>query len=366
MNAMRRMASGEMQPEFDWSISYTASLLAVVERGDEWQEIIEYLEDYWHNDYRLAFAYYGVLYGFASLPRDFTDILYLYKDKAYLSQLYAEIHRQLHQKEIVCNFANVPTMNIDEPRDWCADTYSSITSFAVAGGSTNDSFKAKIKAEVELVWNNVLKSVPDQARKKERFYKALNNFYGDDLISFMAELNDYSGWEKTNMPWKNLLDCLGIKKAYEQKYGSLNQSDKVDSDEKSSVGSSQSLDDLFTHGVECKEANDSITMELGSMLTDNSWWNETAGLVADNDSRKQYLKDVEWFVENHEDKYRDMKKGLIDGHYKGQDQSNSQVLDRFVRFLKNKRKSLESWLQEIYKKVPIERIENLLREKYGK
>lgn len=349
LNAMRRIAIGEEKPQFDWSVNYTASLLAVAARSDDWQKVIEYLEDVRHNDYRLAFAYYGVLYGFASLPRDFTDILYMYKDKEYLSQMYAELHGQLHGEKAECNFDNVPTPLMKEPEGGFFG--SSVGGVASSVGSESTA-GASIRSQVMPFVDDALKgSVPNKSDKKKVLEKALANFRGYDIIDFMAELNDYSGWEKSNKPWGRLLDALGVREAYEQKYGRLSQP----KDAPSSVQPQFPFD------------------QSGSMLDDRSWWEETARLISDEKARKRYLVDVEWFVGNHEKEYRHLRgkrKGEVTrGEYWNKDKSNPEVLKRFTSFLEGRRDNRSGntgWLIPVYKEIPIEQVIEMLREKYGK
>lgn len=365
LNAMRRIALGEEQPQFDWSVNYTASLLAVVTRGDDWQKVIEYLEDIEHNDYSLAFAYYGVLYGFASLPRDFTDILYMYKDKAYLSQLYSEIHRQLHGEKVECNFDNVPTLSMKEPEGGffgssVGGVASSVRSESTAGAS--------IRSQVMPFVDDALKgSVPNKSDKKKVLEKALANFRGYDIIDFMAELNDYSGWEKSNKPWGRLLDALGVREGYEEKYGTLPQSNKTDSEEKSSPVQSQGSDGLFPEQTKNNDdAHDSFTNETKLLLEDRSWWDETAGLISDKKAKSRYCDDVKWFVDNHKEVYSEKNGGQKGGRYFGMGTANAEVFPRFETFLRNRRFGKLGYWSSDYQKIPVVDILNRLREKYGK
>lgn len=371
LNAMRRIAIGEEKPQFDWSVNYTASLLAVVTRGDDWQKVIEYLEDIEHSDYSLAFAYYGVLYGFASLPRDFTDVLYLYKDKTYLSQMYAELHGQLHGEKVECNFDNVPTLSMKEPEGGFFGSSVGGVASSVRGESTAG---ASIRSQVMPFVDDALKgSVPNKSDKKKVLEKALANFRGYDIIDFMAELNDYSGWEKSNKPWGRLLDALGVREGYEEKYGTLPQSNKTDSEKKSLFGQSQESDGLFEgQTTSSDDAHDSFTNETKLLLEDSSWWEQTAELISDKKAREQYLKDVEWFVGNHKEEYLNREgkhKGEVTpGKYRDKDKSNPEVWKRFRGFLERRRDNRSGntqWLVDQYKEIPIEQIIEFLRKNYG-
>ena len=58
--------------------------------------------------------------------------------------------------------------------------------------------------------------------------------------------------------------------------------------------------------------------------------------IEDFKNLKQFKTDLEWFIENHEDKYYDYKKGLSQkGHYSGKPTDNVSILERFDIYLKN-------------------------------
>ena len=73
LNALRRHLNGD-KFDYQYSNGLLSSLAAVLAKGDDWEQLLRFMRYKEMNDYRLAFALYGVLNGFANLTRDFTDI----------------------------------------------------------------------------------------------------------------------------------------------------------------------------------------------------------------------------------------------------------------------------------------------------
>ena len=99
LNALRRHVRGD---EFNhiWKDDLYSSIAAVIIRGDDWQKLLQYMQDKIMTDYRLAYSMYGTINGFANLPRDFTDVLFS-RDNRYIADVYCEIYGQLFGKDIL-------------------------------------------------------------------------------------------------------------------------------------------------------------------------------------------------------------------------------------------------------------------------
>ena len=95
LNELRHMIAGE-SIEFEWSNNMTSSLAAVLLKGDDWQKLLRFMQSKEMTDYKLAFAIYGELNGFANLTRDFTDILL--NQKQNVEEVYREFYRQLFNR----------------------------------------------------------------------------------------------------------------------------------------------------------------------------------------------------------------------------------------------------------------------------
>ena len=93
LNDLRRHIVGE-EFKYEWKNGLLSSIAAVIIAGDDWEKLLSFLQSKEMTDYKLSFAFYGILNGFANLPRDFTDLLYKQKGE-YVRDVYREFYGQL-------------------------------------------------------------------------------------------------------------------------------------------------------------------------------------------------------------------------------------------------------------------------------
>lgn len=94
LNRMRKHMRGE-DNTFQWDDLLISSIAAVIENGNDWERSLAFMQSKSISDYRLAFAFYGELNGFANLTRDFTDHLLNISDREYVMNVYKELYTQL-------------------------------------------------------------------------------------------------------------------------------------------------------------------------------------------------------------------------------------------------------------------------------
>lgn len=99
LNALRRHVRG-CEYSHSWNNDIYSSISALVMRGDNWQKLLMYMQDKEMTDYRLTYAMYGTINGFANLTRDFTDVL-LRKESRYIAEVYREFYGQLFGRDVV-------------------------------------------------------------------------------------------------------------------------------------------------------------------------------------------------------------------------------------------------------------------------
>lgn len=98
LNDLRRHLAGE-EFKHEWNNGLLSSVAAVLIAGDDWEKLLAFMQHKVMTDYKLAFAFYGTLNGFANLTRDFTDVFYD-QDKNYVWEVYREFHGQLHGENL--------------------------------------------------------------------------------------------------------------------------------------------------------------------------------------------------------------------------------------------------------------------------
>lgn len=185
MNLLRRHVRGE---EFNqkWDNGVLSSLAAVILKGDDWEVLLDFMKRKGMTDYRLAFAFYGVMNGFANLTRDFTDLL-LNNDSSYVASIYKEFHGSIHGEKI-----DISSKVMESER------HKEI----ITSHTTIKSFKDRVW---EFYCSNVRKGKRNQNKLDEELKSALEKIgNSDDGYVFVCVLNDYSKWSSKTKAWQEI------------------------------------------------------------------------------------------------------------------------------------------------------------------
>ena len=388
LNQLRRHVRGE---EFNqtWDNGVLSSISAVLIKGDEWEQLLNFMQNKGMNDYRIAFAMYGVLNGFANMTRDFTDLL-LTKESSYLSKVYREMYGQLLEKSIPETSATAPVDELKKSENTFID-YRNRTIIL-----------QNPEEKVLIEWQNEIREFAASIIKKDKqkLLKSLEdallqNGTNQDYFVFITMLDNFKGWKPgKNGPsavWKRMQEHYVPD--YDQRIG---KPAKRHITEQKTTKSDRTLFDGIVDGIQHtaqtvmsvlsgkdnieekpnEKTNDKSqekkimpVSRIGrSILEDRTWIQECASLIYDNRAYNQFLEDMEWFVANHNDIYNDKKKGAIPGYYAGHDRTNMRVLERLKAYMENKLKPRNpqmQWLANIYVKIPIGRIVNYISNVYG-
>ena len=105
LNDLRRHIAGA-EFNYEWNNGLLSSIAAVLVAGDDWGKLLSFMQNKMMTDYKLAFAFYGALNGFANLTRDFTDLFYG-QEKNYVWEVYKEFYGQLHGESLTNNYENL-------------------------------------------------------------------------------------------------------------------------------------------------------------------------------------------------------------------------------------------------------------------
>lgn len=388
LNQLRRHVRGE---EFNqsWDNGVLSSISAVLIKGDEWEQLLNFMQSKGMYDYRIAFALYGVLNGFANMTRDFTDLL-LTTESGYLSKVYREMYGQLLDKSIP------ETTN----------TSSAIETKKPESGTIEEGMRTIVLQNPEekalKEWQNEIRVFAASVIKRDK-QKLLNsledafaqNGNNQDYFVFITMLDNFEGWKPgKNGPstaWTRLQEHYVPD--YNQRIGKplkkQSQSKKPAQQEKGlfdgfvdglqnvaqTVINAFTGDEDKTNKEEPKQESSSpekveqaVSRVGKSILDDKAWIYECASLISDSRANRQFIEDMEWFVGNHNDTYNDKKKGIVTGYYAGQDRTNKRVLERIRAYMDNKlkpRSEKMQWLADIYVNIPINKIIDYISKVYG-
>lgn len=384
LNQLRKHVRGEefTQP---WDNGVLSSIAAVISKGDDWENLLNFMQSKGMTDYRIAFSFYGILNGFANLTRDFTDIL-LNQKSTYVAEIYREFYGQLHGITVDINkISNIEDQK-EKHEDFIKEPHEMLVTTPKEQAENNDSREQQCK-EIWEFFNNS-PAVPKSGNKKEKLKEGLllclKRYTGEICLSqFIMDLNDFDeyGWKKSNKPWKSMQERffpdynarVGIPKGISGKAKetpSLFDSIKKGNQQATqTVSTSQAMDleQNMSHSIREKEKSNASRYGK-SILEDTTWINECASMIYDSRARRQFVEDMEWFVGNHQETYKDKKKGVTKGHYAGHDCTNVRVIERLKAYMENKLKPRSEnmqWLAERYANIPIIQIIDYISKVYG-
>lgn len=386
LNEIRRYVRGQ-ESDVDWSNILIASIASVLLRGDEWDKMLSFMRRKGMSDYRVAFALYGAFTGFANMTRDFTDLL-LTLDSKYVAEVYSEFHGQLHgtpvsTKAFVDEYMSAhSSVSKALPKDYPLGTAKD-NSFQGLSGIVLPAFD-RVKGE---------KGIKHKDKLEEGLNLCLQDVGANATVElFLARLgkqySDY-GWKPKNKPFKSLKEklCPSFEIASSPKNSSQMKRQRVESPsifgedtKEREVGVRKNLGARLKEagkrllGFEDSPVNEPMkTIEQPKtmpklLLEDTSWIEICSAMIEDKYAKRQFVTDMKWFIDNHQEKFDDPKKGEIQGRYYGHDRSNSATLDRLARYIEDTLNSMNpkrERFRNLYTKMPIDRILTYLRSRYG-
>ena len=388
LNQLRRHVRGE---EFNqsWDNGVLSSISAVLIKGDEWDQLLNFMQSKGMYDYRIAFALYGVLNGFANMTRDFTDLL-LTTDSIYLSKVYREMYGQLLEKSIP-ETTNTPSA-IETKKPEVEKDEEEMREIVLQ--NPEEKTLKDWQNGIRVFAASVIK------RDKQKLLNSLEDAFaqnGDnqDYFVFITMLDNFEGWkpgkngpstawtrlQEYYVPDYNLRIGKPAKKQSQSKKPTQQEKGLFDGfvDELQNVAQSvinaftgdedkTGKEDLKQESSSTKKAKQAVSRVGKSILEDKTWIYGCSTLISDPRAKRQFIEDMEWFVGNHNDTYYDKKKGKVPGHYAGHDRTNERVLERIRAYMDNKLKPRDEkmqWLAEIYANIPINKIIDYISKVYG-
>lgn len=326
LNQLRRHVRGQVfdQP---WDNGLLSSTAAVLIKGDDWESMLHFMQSKGMHDYRLAFAIYGVLNGFANMTRDFTDKL-LNEESNYLMKVYREFYGQLHEKDILGTIERMEQTKKLTP----VDTHRAQIEYSTTNISNEwaDEIRHYAEGAIKRDKNKLLRSLEDALRENG------NNRNYHVFFGILAQLD---GWSTANKKPSEALKRI--------KEHFLSKCD----------GTEGTL--FYNHDTQPAKTPQKSNADI---LSDLRWIDRCALLINNPKAKKQFIEDAEWFIGNHNEWYNDKKKGkLLEGRYydHGHGRSNVEVKERFGAYLRNKAENHHEkmgWLVKLYKEIPIDRI----------
>lgn len=195
LNEMRRYV--RMQDnKFDWNDYLISSIAAVIAHGNDWNKLHDFMWEKRIGDYRMAFAFYGELNGFADLDRTFTDNLYNISNNEYVKDVYTDIYWQLlEEKPISSSDESIEDINEDGTKT-VTSQLDNASCINIKWVSWQDDIRNVIANE-KIVKTNIKGTMKDL----EKAIKEIG--VGGEVLDFMNLLRTFESWHtKSNQPTK--------------------------------------------------------------------------------------------------------------------------------------------------------------------
>ena len=308
-----------------------SSLALVLLAGDSWEKLLQVMQRNRLYDYRLPFAIFGCICGFADLYRTFTDYLLDCKNQKYIADVYAEFYGQLFGKSLDTSHQmildeNMPPLNSNGQNH----VYSTI---------------------IEL----------------EQIPEAYRSQYSDALRNIPTALNEADLYSHLSDIWKQLgrnKKSCGVTKKEWEKIISPYKPQKTRSIKKNVSKKSQQ--------TTLPLAEESVMMRqpLKPFYCDENAWDYIAPLIPTNPKvRKTIKEDLMWFQDDYNENRNNTNGGKnLHGRYANKSKysiDNLSVIVNYQDYLQyNLHNPKIEWKRDLYKKIDIAAIIQKLREVY--
>ena len=318
LNALRRHVRGD---EFNhvWKEDIYSALSAVIIRGDDWQKLLQYMQDKVMTDYRLAFSMYGTINGFANLPRDFTDVLFN-RDSKYIADVYKGFYGQLFGM-------NIPVASKAEP----------VSGHPVQAVVEEDSAKVIDDLPEDIPTTTTIEPVDfdalmrdivskcSGAKKDERLYKELYIKFGGLTQGFVDAVRNERSFNKGK----------GVQQGVRQFLLKALKSQKESKPKKAQL--------TIVHPSTPESSLFSGTYQsTGYFLTDYDFLTNNSEFVSImTAAKKKWIEDLIWFIDAH-------KPGNPGGYYQGKPTDNKTVIIQFINLKKGIYSKTRDFLYRTY------------------
>ena len=313
------------------------SYAAFFQKGDiEIEKLEDYLIANGIGDLRLAFALWGVVFGFADMPKTITKDFFDSSDNAYKVAIYKAVYKSIHgvdlegellKKQIFNNgLGNVDNKN-ESKTFWekCKKKGEEVF-MKIKGDVTEKENFVDMPKCLEIIFNSSdFANIKEEAQfwYKEESLKLWNK-YQTNSAEFQNEL----------LQLKELCKVSGTKGKWEKLVRSNFIFPKRQVKRKNN-------DNLLLLDFEKEQSK---TLSSGIFLDDYDYLRLDSRFVKEAEKcDRNWVKDLKWFIEAHNPKHADYEK-----YYKGKSRDNRDVIRRFLNFRKGKYSALEGLLNLMY------------------
>lgn len=328
LNSLRHHIRGD-EFSHEWKDDIYSSIAALIIKGDDWQKFLEYMQGKEMTDYRIAFAMYGTMIGFANLHRDFTDILFAQKS-SYIVEVYKEFYGQLLGRDVIIPKKSQPVKDIQQ--------HQMLGNMSDSGNRVNlthtmisigTPVMESVEPKDEILMPNegfnsfmveICKKCPGAKNDQKMYYDFFVRYGGINEEFVRAVSNEAIFGKKIQ---QGVL--VVIKKILKAQHADNRKSTSKPPVTKQS--------NLFADT--CQSTG--YFLSDFEFLVNNSVF---ASLIPGN--KKKWIEDLKWFIDAHNPQNENYH------FYEGKPTDNNTLVRQFVYFKKGKYRNTESFLRSIY------------------
>lgn len=329
------------------------SFAAFCQKGDgDIDKLRDYLISNGISDFRIAFALWGLIFGFAEMPKTLTNDLFESKDEQYLSDCYKYIHKELHSLELEGILDRTLKREDKTTSAWhkvkkignkVSEIITGKTGVQMNNEDSSDTIDQiehrinTIPKELALVFeSDAFKELPTIAQK---YYmqESLSLYQGKVDKAFVDSLKKLE-YPKTKGKWQKAIKVLTQRQKREKQKADIT---------------------LLFPNEDARPSNLFFYLDKGAFDC------LLSVLPKDKEVLKQFRIDLDWFQHNYQNTYFDEKRGQTEGIYRNNPKDNASVIENFERVLKGKLNNPKApWLRDVYNKIDINIVINKLKELY--
>jgi len=266
------------------------SFAAFCQKGED---DIDKLEDYLISneigDFRIAFALWGIVFGFVNMPKTLTNDLFLSDDLDYVSEVYKYIFKQVHGIELEGKLEKQQQKEVDTSQSDIQKEEESLQKTTVRTDVGGSDIINKLKG---------CKLKPEQLEIVSEIYKT-NNCKIDG--KFFSEVGKVKGIGVKKL--EKIKECFGFK-------------------------TNEAPSQMFSHE---------------SFLNDFNFLSHNEKFINIVSKHKDWKDDLKWFIESHGKTHKDFAK-----YWKDKPTDNESVIKQFIFLKKERYKETEELLKSLY------------------
>jgi len=312
------------------------SLAAFILKGEDFESLKSYLETNAMPDYRYAFALWGAMIGYVSIPRALIQRSLRFQE---IAKLHKEALESLGQDEKGISVTGT-TSDKEEP---APNLQISDVPFPIR--EAQETFK---KRTLKIFDSTYCRKPKGAEQLREILVKVLQDLEErneEDGLLLLTKLEKYPGWDKKPKPWLKLKEglCKEVKdRSKENRELTLPFEDQIEPEIETGFISTSTKKNNYASSV----------LEPGNLLT----------IVRHHfpNLNEKVTDHINWFVGNYSQEFKDENGRVGPGMYASHLRDNASVLAHFDKYIKQKEKHHVN----DYKKVPVKEILELLYSIY--